>query len=155
MAKFKGKSENGNNCVSSVMTLAHGDVNLSQQLFESLMMSAWSHLDDNNLRSLLIGPMEELLSRPYHTQCFIGSSCVLNAVHGVLRACRRLHPQPVLDPDLLVSLGGMHGATHEVIALLEQEYRVVGCCDSVLSEKIISGSAHVCSSYADKTWTLD
>jgi transformation/transcription domain-associated protein len=139
MAKFKGKSENGNNCVSSVMTLAHGDVNLSQQLFESLMMSAWSHLDDDDLRSLLIGPMEELLSRPYHTQCFIGSSCVLNAVHGVLRACRRLHPQPVLDPDLLVSLGGMHGATHEVIALLEQEYRVVGCCDSVLSEKIISG----------------
>lgn len=140
MTKFKEKSEIGSKCVSSVLSLAHGDANLTQRLFESLMISAWSHLDDDEFRSLLIRPMEKLLSRPHNKDCFVGSSGVVNAVHGVLRVCRRLHPQPVLDPDVLISLGGIYGATHEVVALLEQEYRVIGsCCDSVLLQKIISG----------------
>jgi transformation/transcription domain-associated protein len=141
MAKFSDKSETRRRgCLSAVLSLAHGDQSLIQRLFETLMMSAWDKLCDDATRSLLIGPIERLLSRPYHAHTFNHSAGVVNSVQSVLKACRRLNPQPVLDTDLLVSLGGTYSVTHEVMSILEHEFKVLGSCnDSDVSEKVLAG----------------
>ena len=125
---------------ASVLCLAHFDLSLVQRLFESLMVSAWRNVGSAAARALLISPMEQLLSRRCYSQDFINSHPFANSVQSVLKACGMLHPQPFLDPEVLVSLGGMYHATHDVLSILEKEYKVLGSLrDTDLSRKVVSG----------------
>lgn len=127
-------------CLGAVLNLAHGSPDLVQNLFEQTMAFAWNHLGNDATRSLLIGPMERLLSRPYHAQGFDHGSDVANSIQSVLRAFEMLNPQPVLDSDVLVSLAGTYRAWHNVTSILENQFRILSSSgDSPVTERVWSG----------------
>jgi transformation/transcription domain-associated protein len=136
MVKFKEPTEAR---LVSVLCLSHWDQSLIQKLFESLLVSAWSEVSSDDARALLIRPMEQLMSRPYNSQNFINSHAIANSVQSMLMACRKLHPQPAFDPELLVTLGGMYRAIHDVVTILEQESTLLRSRRDTVSQKVWSG----------------
>jgi len=139
-----------------IVSLAHSDACLAQMLFESLMTAAWDELGNDISRSHLIEPIEKLLSRPYHAQKFSDTSEVSNSVQSFLRTCRQMVPQPVLSPDLLVSLAETYGSWHEAISLLENASKALTSYDSTeaFSSKVASGIRYCIEKLGEKNLAL-
>ena len=120
-------------CLSALRNLAHCDVELCHNLFQSLLCSAWLRCPSNCARFSLVPALESLLARPYHSQFLpvgkffakgdIRSSSIpplcTNSIKSFLVVLTRVRPIPLLDIDLLLSLAKYFNAWHEVILMIE------------------------------------
>jgi hypothetical protein len=112
--------------------VAHGDVTICQNLFQTLLHpEAWDTVPNDGVRLRLIMPaMDSLLSRPFHSQ-FLKSGGrrdeqrAINAIRSFLNGVAKLNPLPALDVDLLVSLSETHNCWYEVLSILEDQFDVL------------------------------
>jgi transformation/transcription domain-associated protein len=142
-------------CLECIGSLAHSDQSLIQSLFESLMESAWRSLPNDYDRSLFIRPLERLLSHPYHEQQLGEAGGIRNSVQSLLRACSKLSPRPVLDPDLVVGLAGSYCTWHETISSLEHARKTIDHEeDPEFSRKLSSGIRHCMQQLGEKNVVL-
>jgi hypothetical protein len=110
-------------CVAAIRNLVLGDVDTCQSLLELCFQAAWECLHSNQARAFLIGPLQGLLAKPFHSRFLkVGQSCQMNAVTSTLRLVIRLRPTPALDPFLLQSLGTSYNGCYEALTLLENQY---------------------------------
>jgi len=120
-------------CLASIRQLVHGDIDLCQDLFQHLVLTAWTKLPNDSARLMFIPPLETLLARPFHAQFLPTTRYVttklharlpkgLNMIQSWLKTIIQLRPLPLLDPDLLVSLAINYNAWHEVIGILECQH---------------------------------
>ena len=119
----------------SLRRLAHGDVEICQYLFETLLPAAWKRVPSDGMRLRLVPAIESLLSRPFHSQFLKRSDehRAMNVIRSFLNAVSLLVPLPMLDVDLLVSLAENYNCWYEVVSLLEQQHLVLGS-NSISSE---------------------
>jgi len=138
--------------LSALGILAHGNLDLCEQLFQSCLSNVWKSIDNDEIR-LGFGPaFESLLSRPYFSQ-FVHTSSLLpkfshasmqpsksyiNVVQVWLRGIRNLSPMPFFDPDLLVPLASTFNAWHESIEILQRQYSAIEASSeySIMKEKV-------------------
>jgi transformation/transcription domain-associated protein len=108
--------------------LAHGNIELAQSWWVSLLKQSWDCLASDAMRKSLVPGFEVLLARPYHKQNLYFSrllggdyrSCSrLNIVTGLLRGVTALSPTPNIDADLLGSLGSNFNAWYDAIPFME------------------------------------
>jgi hypothetical protein len=111
--------------ITSILQLAHGDLELSQSLFESVLSSAWSYIENDEKRCLFVIPIEKLLSRCAQSDHFFNPEGIVNSTQSFLRAYRKLQPQPYIDPDFLVLMGKLQSCTQEVLSILEHQYHAI------------------------------
>lgn len=118
-------------CLLALRELSYADVHLCDNLFRSLMRSAWLNCESDCTRLSLVQALESLLARPYHSQFLqIGNSfCnrnltssrpyITNSIRTLLAAVVGLRPIPLIDVELLLSLAAHFNTWHEVVFLVE------------------------------------
>jgi transformation/transcription domain-associated protein len=117
--------------ITALRKLAHGDIVICQQLFETLLSAGWEKIHSDGLRLKLVPAIESLLSRPFHSQFLRESDRrrqeprAMNVIRAFLNGISKLTPLPSLDVDLLVSLGENYNCWYEVLSLLEQQHFVL------------------------------
>jgi hypothetical protein len=115
---------------TALRRLAHGDVTICQNLFDTLLPAAWDSVPNDGVRLRLVPAMESLLCRPFHSQ-FLKSGGrrdeqrAINAIRSFLNGLAKLNPLPALDVDLLVSLSETHNCWYEVLSILEDQFVVL------------------------------
>ena len=131
--------------IAALRTVIHGDESVCQFFLEYMLPICWIHQEDP-ARARLSYATEQLLSRPYHAQFLHpGHLCssvrsTMNTPRAILNVVLRLHPVPLFDTNLLVSLAENYNAWFEVLSLLEMQYRASP--NLPLAEKSISAMRH-------------
>ena len=140
--KQANHKENAKHCLDATRNLAHGDQQLSQNLFKTLMSSCWKSLIDNRQRLSLVKPLERLMARSFHAQhlkqtstCRSGKAT--NVIQSLVRVVSILEPLPMLDVDLLVSLAASYKVWHEILDMLTVQYEVSLSNTGFKDEKVI------------------
>jgi transformation/transcription domain-associated protein len=124
--------------LSAVITLAHSDFALCQSLLNSLLSAAWAILPSDKYRLALVPALETLLSQPCYSQ-FIRVPRVINlhgcaaeqnvrginAIRSFLNATLKFRPLPAVDGSILEMAAEKYNCWHEVLTLLEHQYRVL------------------------------
>ena len=134
--------QNAKHCMDATRILAHGDEQLSQNLFETVISSCWKSLMDNRQRLSLVKPFERLMARSYHAQhlkqtstCKSGKAT--NVIQSLVRIVSILEPMPMLDVDLLVSLATSYKVWHQILDIFTVQYEVTLSNTGFKDEKVI------------------
>ena len=142
----------GERFTTALRHLAHGDVVVCQNLFQTLLPASWDSVKGDGTRLRLIPAMESLVSRPFHSQFlkYTGrreDQRSTNVIRSFLNGVIALRPLPTLDVDLLVSLAETYNCWYEVLSILEDQYLVLSSKElsatgRCLKDKILLAMRH-------------
>jgi len=147
-------------CLAAVRCLARCDTSMCQELMEHIMPIAWSLLPSNSARLSLIPLLENLLSRPFHSQFLkvpvktklcpnlsVVRSRETNAIQPLLSTLARLQPLPLINVEVLISLATDYSCWHEVRGILEAHLLALDNSPDVkvrVYESILSSAVRRC-----------
>ena len=108
--------------------ICHGNTRACIEMLGTVLPLAWQELKNDSQRVRLLSSLETLLSRSYHFQflrCQTNNQDPQsnNVVRSLLNLVLKLSPIPVLDTQLLLSLAENYNSWHEVLQLLQVEYK--------------------------------